>query len=148
VSEGDPGCRDLADRFERFELSTDGFSHRAHVAVGFAMLRRYSFLEATQRFASTLHTMASAAGAADKYNTTITVAFMALIFERMSADAVFDAGADAEARKPVSFDEFCAANPDLLASGTLTALYSPARLSSSAARAGFVLPDRPAVVSG
>ena len=123
--------RGLADRFENLELSADGFSHRAHVAVAFAMLRKHPFLEATSRFGTTLHAMATAAGAVDKYNTTITVAFMALIFERMGDDTTDD------------FEAFCAANPDLLAAGTLRDLYSPERLNSPAARAGFVLPDRP-----
>ncbi|NKB89476.1 MAG: hypothetical protein GKS06_14765 [Acidobacteria bacterium] len=121
----------VVERFEAGDVDVSTFDHRAHVITGWAMLESYPFLEAVTRFARGLESVASAAGDAEKFNTTITVAFMALIWERMAGEPYVDG------------DDLCARNPDVLESGILGRYYSRGALWSEASRAAFVLPDRP-----
>jgi len=65
------------------------------------------------------------------YHETITVAFMALIHERLYQHG--------DAR---GWDGFARANPDLLHKDALLSLYPQAVLDSAEARARFVLPAR------
>ncbi len=71
-------------RFERGELDPEKFPHRDYVRLGFEMLRRRSFTDAVTRFACGLRTMAIKAGQPHVYHETITVAFLALIAERIA----------------------------------------------------------------
>ena len=52
-----PTDQDLTDRFERLEVDATTFGHRDHVAAGYGMLRRYSFVQATARYAEVLREM-------------------------------------------------------------------------------------------
>jgi len=122
---------DLA-RFEAGDLDPAGFGHREHVRMGFELARRAPFTEAADRFARALKQIAAAAGAPEKYHETITVAFMALIAERVRAGAP---GQD--------FEAFATDNPDLFDRQVLTRWYDPAQLASPEARRAFVLPERP-----
>lgn len=117
------------ERFERLQFPPGTFRHRDHVEVAYGMLRKYPFLEATSRYASTIKTMAENAGAATKFNVTITVAFMAIIAERMESSEHRD------------FEEFGRQNPDLFSRGLLERFYSKERLQSDVARRIFVMPD-------
>jgi len=116
------------DAFEAGTLDLATFSHREHVRMGFELARRAPFTEAAHRFASALRRLTAAAGKSDKYHDTLTVAFMALIFERLGED------------REQSFDAFAEANPDLFDKGVLLRWYDEARLKSPAARRAFVLP--------
>ena len=78
---------------------------------------------------ATVNGTATAAGAAQKFNTTITLAFLSLIAERMQASAHDD------------FAGFIEENEDLLASDVLSRWYSKERLASDTARRVFLLPD-------
>jgi hypothetical protein len=127
---------ELADRFERLELDPGSFRHRDHVAAAYAMLRKYPFLEALSRYASTIRTMATNAGAATKFHVTITVAFMALIAERMESSPHRD------------FDDFSREHPDLFASDILERFYPPDQLQSQLARKIFVMPDMESSYAG
>ncbi len=118
-------------RFEAGAIDPAGFRHRDHVRLGFEMLRRHSFTEAAARFAAGLKAMTARIGRPEAYHETITVAFLALIAERMEGHARFDA--------------FIAANPDLLDKAVLGAWYPPERLSSPLARRSFVLPPASAL---
>lgn len=120
---------ELADRFERLELDPSSFRHRDHVAAAYAMLRKYPFLEAMSRYANTIRTMATNAGAATKFHVTITVAFISLIAERMASSVHHD------------FEEFSRQNPDLFAADVLERFYPTERLESELARTIFVMPD-------
>lgn len=126
---------DLA-RFEAGDLDPAGFTHREHVRMGFELARRAPFTEAADRFARALKRMATAAGAPEKYHETITVAFMALIAERVR-----------EGEPGQDFGAFAVANPDLFDRQVLTRWYDPAQLASPAARRAFVLPS-PTVRTG
>ena len=120
---------ELTERFENLQVAPGTFHHRDHLAAAYAMLRKYPFIEATSRYAQTIRTMAERAGVYDKFHTTITFAFMALIAERMESSA-YD-----------SFDDFIEHHPDLFSPGLLQRFYSPERLASDVARKVFVMPD-------
>jgi len=121
----------LVQRFERLAIPAETFRHRDHLHVAFEMLVERDFLEACTSYASTIRSMAEAAGAAEKFNLTITLAFMSLVSERMRT------GAPTE-----SFEGFLGTNPDLLTPGVLDAWYSPERLGTQEARRSFLMPDR------
>lgn len=119
----------LARSFEARDLDAGAFRHGDHVAVAYEMLRNHDFVEATARYAGTIKTMAAKAGVPDKFNTTITVAFLSLIAERMGTTGHSD------------YDEFISRNQDLLSKDVLERWYSPERLRSDLARAVFLMPD-------
>lgn len=124
-----PDIEALTDRFESGEIDPGRFDHHAHVAVAWTLLGRRTFLDAAVLYARTIETIATRAGAHDKFNLTITIAFLSLIAERRQAGG--------ETR----FADFVAANADLLESSILTRWYSPDRLMSPGARQVFLLPD-------
>lgn len=121
---------ELLGRFERLEISASDFRHHDHVHVAFEMLERYQFIEACSRYSATIRSMAESVGAAEKFNVTITLAFMSLIAERKGRCA---------SRDP---DAFLESNADLLDSRVLQRWYSKERLTSSTARLQLLLPDR------
>jgi len=120
--------------FEAGEVEPGCFPHRDHVRMGFELARTAPFTEAADRFARGLKKLVARAGTPEKYHDTITVAFMALIAERIGDD------------RDQTFEAFEAANPDLFDRKVLTRWYDEARLNSAAARRAFVLPggERPA----
>jgi hypothetical protein len=122
----------LLDKFEAFEVDAATFDHRQHVQVAFEMLKKYHYIEACTRYSITINTMATNAGAADKFNVTITFAFLSLIAERIHETS--ESG----------FDEFLASNEDLLSREALGKWYSCDELQSEFARTHFLLPTKAA----
>ena len=114
--------------FEEGEIDPARFPHREHVRLGFEMLRRHSFLDAATRFATGLRRLTSRAGRPQAYNETITIAFLALIGERLARGASCD------------WAEFLARNNDLTNKRVLEHWYEPDDLRSEIARQTFVLP--------
>jgi hypothetical protein len=100
---------EMFDALCRGTLDPEGFSHRHHVGTGFAALRRHEFFEATHLYATGLRSVVAKAGVPEKYNATVTLAFMSLIAERM------DGKDNAEA--------FLQANPDLLTATPCAAVF-------------------------
>ena len=121
---------DLLDRFERLEIKAPDFHHVDHIRVAYEMLDKYDFVDACARYAATIRAMAEDVGVPEKFNATITFAFMSLIGERKSLS--HNGGVES----------FLEANPDLLDKDVLNTWYSAERLSSSTARRQFLLPDR------
>ena len=121
---------EYARRFEACEIDAHEFSHTDHVGVAHDLLGRYGFLEAAAIYSTCLKTVAARAGAAEKFNVTITLAFLSLIAERMKGP------------EALSFEAFAKANPDLLSGRLLSNWYSVERLTSDHARSVFLLPDR------
>ena len=125
---------------EEFEHSRapDGSCHHAdHIRVAFAYLSQYPVLEALQKFCDALQRFAAVQGNPGLYHETITWAYLFLIRERI-----------VRAGRPETWEEFAAANPDLLTwergtGGVLARYYRPETLASASARATFLLPDRP-----
>ncbi|MDH3743078.1 MAG: hypothetical protein OER56_15925 [Hyphomicrobiales bacterium] len=115
--------------FEDCDIDASDFGHIDHIGVAYAMLRRYDFLDASIKYSNCINTIATKAGAAQKFNTTITLAFLSLIAERM------------QRAHHETFDDFIAQNQDLLSGNVLAKWYSPERLQSDLARTVFLMPD-------
>ncbi len=120
----------LLEQFEARQISAPDFHHKDHILVAFEMLKKYDFVDACNRYACTIRAMAESVGVPEKYNATITIAFMSLIAERKS---LFDRD---------DLDGFIASNPDLLDKSVLKTWYTQERLTSAMARGQFLLPDR------
>lgn len=118
------------ERFERFDVDPASFRHVDHLEAAFAMLTKYSFIEACARYSQTIKTMAESVGALDKFNTTITIAFMSIVAERRDRTGSKD------------WPSFVASNSDLLDKAILENWYSKDRLNSDLARTQFLLPDK------
>lgn len=121
----------LTRSFEAQNIDASAFRHRDHVGVAYEMLRNYDFMDATNRYAANIKSIAAKAGVPDKFNATITIAFLSLIAERMGAT------------EHAGYDDFISRNPDLLSKDVLQKWYSPERLGSELARAVFLMPDAP-----
>jgi hypothetical protein len=122
---------ELLAAFEAATLPPERFDHAAHVRVAWLLLRRFPALEAAARFRESLQRYATALGKTGLYHETITLAYLFLIGERI-------------ARAPAAtWEEFAAANPDLLRwrPSVLDGYYRPDTLGSELARRAFVLPD-------
>lgn len=120
---------DLTRSFEAQDLDASRFRHMDHIGVAYEMLEHHDFIEATSRYARNIRAIAAKAGNPDKFNATITLAFMSLIAERMVS------------REYRDYDDFIAQNPDLTSMDVLKKWYSPERLHSAPAREVFLLPD-------
>ena len=120
----------LLAQFESLELSAPDFHHTDHIKVAYSMLEKYDFIDASVRYASTIRAMAESVGVPEKYNVTITLAFMSLVAERMAHSSYVDT------------DTFLASNSDLLDKDVLKIWYSPERINSALARSQLLLPDK------
>ncbi len=118
----------LLDDFENARITADDFDHEAHIRVGFELLRKFSFLQASARMERGLRAITQRLGQPKKFNLTVTVAFLALIAERM------------EEAPSLSWAQFKADNPDLFEGGLLNKWYDNQRLNSDAARKSFIMP--------
>ncbi|MBU4529981.1 MAG: hypothetical protein KUA43_03425 [Hoeflea sp.] len=123
-----PDYKDMLRRFERGELDPAGFRHADHVGVAYEALLRDGFFKALLIYAEGLTALVEEAGLPDKFNATVTFAYMSAIAERMH-------------RHPAaSAQDFISANPDLL-SGAVLDRHSKARLNSELARQVALPPD-------
>ena len=118
--------------FEACTLPNGSFHHADHVRMAFLHLSRYPAIEALQRFSTSLIRFATAHGKPQLYNETITWAFLLLIRERM-----------ARAGCQQTWDEFAAANPDLLGwKDLMKKYYRDETLFSDLAKSTFLFPDK------
>lgn len=111
------------------QVDPTAFRHRDHVAAALASLRRYEFFEATERYARALRVLVARAGVPDKYNATLTLAFMSLVAEAHQADPTADA------------DALLERHPALRDIGAVRARYATGRLEQAHARRCVILPD-------
>jgi hypothetical protein len=124
-----PECPELL-RFMRGEIDAAAFPHREHVRMAFEMLRRHDFPESVLHFTRALRMMAASAGKPQAFHQTITIAFLALIAERVERGGAL-----------ADFAAFERANPELFDKRVLARWYRPERLASDCARRTFLLPD-------
>jgi len=115
--------------FVRGEIPAAEFSHREHVRMAFEMLRRHDFPETVLHYSRALRAMTARAGKPEAFHQTVTIAFLAVIAERMESTGAAD------------FTAFARAHPDLLGKALLARWYGAERLASAAARRTFLLPD-------
>ncbi len=111
-------------------LDLANFPHREHLRLAFHMLSRHAFSEAVSRFSAALKLLTAKVGKPEVYHETMTVAYLAIIAERKARGG------------SSTWDEFIAANADLLEKDCLSRWYSAEELQSEIARTTFVLPRR------
>jgi hypothetical protein len=118
-------------RFMGGEIAAADLPHREHVRMAFEMLCAHDFPETVLHFSRTLRAMAVTAGKPQAFNQTITVAFLALIAQRMEAAPQSD------------FAAFAGQNGDLFDGSLLRRWYRPEQLASPLAARSFLMPDPP-----
>ena len=120
------------ENFESGNVNAEQFDHSAHVYIAWKMLQESSPLETINRYSAALQRITKALNVPGKYHETITWFFVLVISDRISPAV------------PASWDQFAAANPDLVGNSLelLSNYYSDERLWSGDARQRFLLPDR------
>jgi hypothetical protein len=109
-------------------LAEADFNHAGHVRAAWLYLRQGSFPEALARMSATLRNYTAAHGKPDRYHETITVAYLAVINERVQLRG--DGG---------DWRGFIEQSHELLDRRLLTHYYRPETLASPAARRVFIL---------
>src|ERR1700755_571547 len=105
------GDDDFLEEIRTAALPLSEFDHRAHVRAGYLYVSRHGLGLAIARFGEDLRRFAEAHGKTGLYHETITVAFLALINERIALGG--DRG----------WEAFAAANPDLFSRNSLAPFY-------------------------
>lgn len=116
---------------EDTSLPDADFRHRDHLRAAYLYLRRDGFAEAVGAMSAALRRFAASRGKAERYHETVTIAFLALINERLASSG-----------DPGSFDAFIARHPEIAERDLLTRYYRPETLASENARRSFVLEPR------
>lgn len=89
--------------FRRGDLALEGFDHRGHLEVAYGYLRDDPFHDAAAAVGGGLRGYLARAGCPDRYHATLTLAFLALVHERLVVRG-----------DPGSFAAFLDQNPDLM----------------------------------
>lgn len=109
--------------------SADHFGHRQHVHVTWLAVLRYGTTAATDLVSDGIQGVARYHGAPQKYNATVSRAWVELV------------GHHAEHSHAADFDTFADQNTALLEKKLLARFYRSSTLASDAARTGWVEPD-------
>jgi hypothetical protein len=117
------------DALESATLPAAEFTHRAHVRAGYLYLRRYDFPDACVAMKRAIQGFAAGLGKATLYHETLTIAYLALIAERL-----------AEEPAGLGFEAFMERYPELLSLEYFRRYYPAGELDAPEARATFVLP--------
>ena len=72
------------EQLEGGTLPAEEFDHRGHLRAGFLYLRRMDFAGACAAMKRAIQNFAARLGKADLYHETLTVAYLALIAERLA----------------------------------------------------------------
>ena len=105
------------------------FGHRGHLRAGFLYLRRHDFPGACVVMKGTIQRFAAGLGKAGLYHETVTIAYLALIAERL-----------AEEPAELGFEAFLARYPELASAEYFRRYYPAGELDTPEAKATFVLP--------
>ncbi len=109
-------------------LDPADFGHLDHLGIAYEAIASHDFFEALWLVSKGLRDVAQRAQVPDKFNATVTFAFMSLMAERMQ-------------RSPYeSFGEFLSRNSDLTSPSVLAPWYSAAHLNTPLARAVPLMP--------
>jgi hypothetical protein len=114
---------------ESCALGAQEFGHAAHVRAGYLYSRTADLGTALRRMRAAIRNYAASIGEADRYHETVTVAYLALIQEKLCAYG--DGG---------GWQGFVQQNPELLERDLLLRFYSPRQLHCALARKVFLLP--------
>lgn len=118
----------MAQELSAGTLGPTEFSHRAHLGVAYEMVTRHEIFEAMAIYARGLRALTEAAGVPEKYNATVTLAFLSLTAER------------AAVMEYENTAQFLAENDDLLTSNVMALYFSSELLGSDLARRVPLLP--------
>lgn len=129
------GCGNLNDEefllaFEECRLPPGAFHHADHIRLAWLYVQRHGASGAEIRLLEGIRKMAQHAGVPQKFRYTTTIAWARLV-------------AAAQNNLPVAknFSEWIQFHPGLLNRNLLDKHYSPGRLETPEARAGWVEPD-------
>jgi hypothetical protein len=121
---------DFIAMLEAASLDKAEFDHTGHVRAGYLYVRDLGLAGAIARMAEVLPRFGARFGKADLYHETVTVAFLALINERLAGGGACD------------WPAFAAGNPDLFEKDLLARYYAMDTLRSPLAKRAFVLQPR------
>ncbi|MFD0268052.1 hypothetical protein ACFVGY_15945 [Streptomyces sp. NPDC127106] len=110
--------------------TADHFGHRQHVHLTWLAVRRHGTTAAVDLVSDGIQRTARYAGKPQKYNATVSRAWVELV------------GHHADGTTAPDFDAFAAQHPALLDKKLLNRFYNPATLAGASARTGWVEPDR------
>jgi hypothetical protein len=131
---GDNGSTGQSSPFpelmEQVMTTAERFGHRQHVHLTWLAVRRCGTTEAVGLVSDGIQGVARYAGAPQKYNTTVSRAWVELV------------GHHADQSDADDFDAFADQNPALLDKKLLARFYQSSTLAGTAARTGWVEPDR------
>jgi len=119
----------FVDLMREVMTGADRFGHRQHVHLTWLAVRRYGTAAAIGLVSEGIQATARGHGAPQKYNATVSRAWVELV------------GHHATVVNAPDFDTFADLNSALLDKRLLTRFYRPATLAGPAARAGWVEPD-------
>jgi hypothetical protein len=105
------------------------FTHRGHLRAGFLYLRAHDFPGACVAMKRAIQTIAATLGRSMLYHETLTIAYLALIAERL-----------AEEPPGLGFEAFIERYPELLSREYLERYYPRGTLEAPEAKHTFVLP--------
>ena len=125
----DAGDESFLAALESATLTPIEFGHRGHLRAGFLYLRRHDFPTACVVMKRSIHAFAASLGKATLYHETLTIAYLALIGERL-----------AEEPTELGFDAFLERYPELMRVDYVRRYYPAGELDTPEARATFVLP--------
>jgi hypothetical protein len=109
--------------------TAERFGHRQHIHLTWLAVRRYGTPAAAELISDGIKQTATYAGAPQKYNATVTRAWVELVgHHTMQSDADV-------------FDSFASQNAALLDKKLLTRFYRSSTLASDSARTSWVEPD-------
>jgi hypothetical protein len=115
---------------EACSLSEREFDHAAHVRAAYLYSRSGDLASALAKISRAIKSFADSLGKPDRYNETITVAYLALIRQTLHVSG--DSG---------DWEGFAQANQGLLERDLLLQFYPRTQLESELARRVFLLPQ-------
>ena len=120
---------DFAALMQEVMATADRFGHRQHIQLTWLAVRRYDIATAIDLVSDGIQRTARYAGAPQKYNATVSRAWVELVDHHAAQP-----GAD-------DFAAFTEQHPALLDKRLLSRFYRSATLASEAARTSWVEPD-------
>ena len=109
--------------------TADRFGHRQHVQLTWLAVRRFGPAAAIGLVSDGIQRTARYAGAPQKYNATVSQAWVELVGHHVAESAT------------ASFEVFARQHPALLDKRLLLRFYRPSTLAGDAARTGWIEPD-------
>ncbi|MFF7755621.1 hypothetical protein ACFZCP_41870 [Streptomyces sp. NPDC007971] len=120
----------FAELMAEVMAAAERFGHRQHIHLTWLAVRRYGTDAAVELVSDGIRRTARYAGAPQKYNSTVSRAWVELVGHHEGESDAAD------------FDAFADRHPALLDKTLLTRFYRPSTLAGVPARTGWVEPDR------